>query len=495
MSSDREYESLVIQDAMIINGRGAPPYGPCDILVSDGKIKEIVNVDTISLSRYKIKRPEAEHVIDAKGMYVIPGLVDMHTHINVADDKCGPKGAEYAYKLFLAHGITTIRTCGFGTDEKLVEHKRLSEENQIVAPRIRVMGSWPPDVYTMEEARQAVRKLKELGVDGIKMIPRPHVTAEMIETIADEARKLGLPAGIAIHHAQNSELNALITSNAIKDKLTIEHTYGIPQAALPGTQRFPPDYNYSNEVDRFRMSGYIWSEADQYPERVKKVIDTLLENKTVWDPTMVVYEGHRDYERVKALPWHRKYTVRQLWEAFSPSPGRHATHFFEWKTSDEIAWKEKYRIWMKWLKYFFDNGGTLVAGSDTAFIYAVFGFALIRELELFQEAGIHPIDIIKIATTNAHKALGNHELAKGVSQGAPADLAIVDGNPLDNFKVMYGTGINKYSEDGLTVTRGGGVRWTIKNGVVFDCRKLLRDVEEYVESQGEKTPSIHDKTG
>jgi cytosine/adenosine deaminase-related metal-dependent hydrolase len=486
MSIGQVFERFVIREVMIVNGKGTPPYGPCDILVEDGIIKEIVNVDSISLARYKIKRPKAEKIVEAKGMYVIPGLVDMHIHINIADNKCGPKGTEYAYKLCLAHGITTIRTCGFGTDEKLLEHKRLSEKNKIIAPRIMVLGSWPAEAHTTEESREAVRKLKNLGVDGIKMIPRPHVTAEMLEAIADEVRKVGLKSGIAIHHAQNSELNAVTTSNAAKEMLSIEHTYGIPQAALPGTQNFPPDYNYSNEVDRFRSSGIIWNEADKYPDRVKHVIDTLIKNRTVWDPTMVVYEGHRDYERVKSLPWHDKFTVRQLWEAYSPSPGRHATHFFNWKTSDEIAWKEKYRIWMKWVKYFFDNGGRLVAGSDTAFIYALFGFAVIRELELFQEVGIHPIDIIKISTTNAHKTLGNIELANGIRQGAPADIAIVDGNPLDNFKVMYGTGVNLYSEDGLNITHDGGVCWTIKNGILFDCKKLLKDVEEYVKSQGSK---------
>jgi cytosine/adenosine deaminase-related metal-dependent hydrolase len=486
MSIGEQYKSLVIRDAMIVNGKGTPPYGPCDIVVENGKIMQIVNVDNISQARYKIERPGAEKIIEAKGMYVTPGLVDMHIHINIDDEKCGPKGAEYAYKLCLAHGITTIRTCGFGTDEKLLEQKKLSQENKIVAPRIMVLGSWPAEAHTVEESREAVRKFKDMGVDGIKMIPRPHVTAEMLEAISDESRKIGLSGGIAIHHAQNSELNAVITSIAVKEKLSIEHTYGIPQAALPGTQSFPADYNYSNEVDRFRLSGYIWTEANLYPERVKKVFDTLLENKTVWNPTMVVYEGHRDYERVKSLPWHEKYTVKQLWEAYSPSPGRHATHFFNWKTSDEIAWKEKYKIWMKWVKYFFDNGGRLVAGSDTAFIYALFGFALIRELELFQEAGIHPIDVIKIATTNAHKTLGNTDLANGVRQGAPADLAIIDGNPLDNFKVMYGTGLNLYDKDGTTVTHGGGVKWSIKNGVLFSCSELLNDVEEYVKSQGLK---------
>lgn len=480
-----QYEKLVIRDAMLVNGRGTPPYGPVDIVIEKNLITEIINVDPISLNRYfkDKKRPEGDRVIDAKGMYVLPGLVDMHVHINIDDPKCGPKGPEYAYKLCLAHGITTIRTCGFGTDKQLLEHKKLSQENKITAPRIIVLGSWPTEVRTIEEAREAVVELKKLGVDGIKIIPRPHVDMDLMEAMAEGVLEHDLKAGIAIHIPQSSELTALDASDAGLDRISIEHTYGIPQAAIPGSQNFPPDYNYANEVHRFRYDGYIYHEADQYEEYVEAVLDTLIENGTTWDPTMVVYEGHRDVVRVQTLPWHKKYTAPQLWDAYTPSPGRHATHFFEWKTSDEIAWKEKYQIWMKYVKYFFDNGGILTAGSDTAFIYALFGFALIRELELYQEAGIHPIDIIKIATTNATASLGLDDLSRGVRKGATADLAIVDGNPLDNFKVMYGTGVMRYSADGKRVTKGGGVRWTIKNGIVFDCHELLKDVENYVIEQ------------
>lgn len=482
-SIGKVYDRLVIRDAMLVNGRGTPPYGPVDILVTGGKISEIVNVDPISLNRYKPERPDGDQVIDAEGMYIIPGLVDMHTHINIDDEKCGPRGAEYAYKLCLAHGITTIRTCGFNTDEALLEHKYLSEANKITAPRIMVLGSWPPEVHTAEEAREEVIKFKELGVDGVKMIPRPHVGLEIIEAVAESVREYGFPAGIAIHIPQNSELDALDLAVVAGELVSIEHTYGIPQAAIPGTQNFPHDYNYSDELDRFRWSGYIWHEADVHEDNVLAVLDTMIEMGTVWDPTMVVYEGHRDYQRVKSLPWHEKYTVRQLWEAWSPQPGSHATHFFEWKTRDEIAWKQKYRIWMKYIKYFFENGGILTAGSDTAFIYALFGFSLIRELELFQEAGLHPIDIIQIATTNAQSVMGNKELAMGIIKGSPADLTIIDGNPLDDFKVMYGTGVPRYSEDGKTVSQTGGVKWTIKAGALFDCKELLSDVQEYVESQ------------
>ena len=138
------------------------------------------------------------------------------------------------------------------------------------------------------------------------------------------------------------------------------------------------------------------------------------------------------------------------------------------------------------MKIFFDHGGILTAGSDAGYLYSLYGFSLIRELELLQEAGIHPLDIIKIATTNATKFLGLEKLAKGVWEGGVADLAIVDGNPLDNFKIMYGNGIQSYSTDDGKVVPRGGVRWTIKDGIVFDAKSLLRDVEDYVSKMKEE---------
>ena len=479
-SKGQKYKSLVIRNATVVNGRGTPAQGPVDIAIEDDKITAVVSTSPGAVTRPGFERPTGDMEVDATGMYALPGLVDMHVHVPFKETQCGPKGPEYAYKLFLAHGVTTIRTCGFGTDEKLVEHRKLSMENKMVAPRIVVLGS-TGEITTAEEGRATVRELKERGVDGVKMIPRSNITSEILAAMGEEVRDLNMNAGIAVHIPQNSELNAVTASEAVPDYLTLEHTYGIPQAAIPGSQTLPPDYNYSVEVDRFRWSGYIWTEAEQYPDDVLWVLDTMIENGTVWDPTMAVYEINREYELCSRWKWLDRYTAPGLLKGWQPNPASHATYHFDWTTADEAAWKRKYQIWMKYLKIFADRGGIVTAGTDCGFMYTLYGFSIVRELELLQEAGFHPIDVVKIATTNATASMGLDHLVGGVQKGFTADIAIVDGNPLNNFKVMYGTGVQKYSEDKTKMVEAGGVRWTIKAGILYDAKGLLRDVETYVD--------------
>jgi len=481
-ATGQRYSSLVIQNVTLINGLGTPPEGPVDILIKGDTIADVRRTDPVTLGRVGPggKSPDAEHVIDGTGMYALPGLVNMHAHPAIGDVKCGPRGSEYAYKLWLAHGVTTLRSCGLeGPDEFYYEQRRLSQKNPSLAiPRLIVFHTYPADQWhTPEEAREIVRSFKEAGADGVKIHARSATSFEVFAAICDEAKKLGM-RGAATHLGLSSEVNAVMASQA--GVSSIEHWYGVNRAALPGTQRFPEDYNEMDELSRFRWSGRLWKEADQYPEEMAEVLDLLIENGTVWDPTMSCYDTNRDLERAKRLPWHDRYTVSSLMNHWLPQIGKHATFHFDWKTSDEIAWKENFIIWMKYVKMFFDLGGTLTVGTDEGWLFNLYGFGTIRELELMQEAGIHPIDIIKIATTNATGSLGLDNLARGVQPGYTADLAIVDGNPLDNFKVMYGTGLEKFSEDRTEKVMRGGVKWTIRDGVVFDAPALLHDVEDYV---------------
>jgi imidazolonepropionase-like amidohydrolase len=130
------------------------------------------------------------------------------------------------------------------------------------------------------------------------------------------------------------------------------------------------------------------------------------------------------------------------------------------------------------LREFERRGGTICLGEDSGFIYQMYGFGLIRGMELHQEAGFHPLRIIRHATGNNAKVLGQQERLGRVRAGFLADLIVVNGNPLENLKVLYPTGVEEI-RDGK-VARTGGIEWTIKDGVPYHGPTLLREVKEIV---------------
>jgi imidazolonepropionase-like amidohydrolase len=132
-------------------------------------------------------------------------------------------------------------------------------------------------------------------------------------------------------------------------------------------------------------------------------------------------------------------------------------------------------------------GGRVTTGSDSGFIYQTYGFGYVNELEMLQEAGFHPLEVIQSATMNG--ALTLHEpKGKGIEFGVVragllADMVIVDQNPLENLKVLYGTGALKLNDTTGKPEQVGGIKYTIKDGIVYDAKKLLADVGAMVEKQ------------
>jgi hypothetical protein len=287
----------------------------------------------------------------------------------------------------------------------------------------------------------------------------------------DEATKLGLKVA---DHMAVEETDVLDAAAFGVD--TIEHWYGIPDAALKGSQNFPPSYNFNNESDRFRWAGHLWREAD--PVKLDAVLAEMVKKGVGWIPTLSTYEACRDMTRARNLPWFKEYLHPALEEYFKPSPARHGAFSWGWSTEDEIAWKENYRIWMKAVRDFADKGGLVGAAEDAGFIYTLYGFTFLSELELLQEAGFHPIDVIQCATGNNAKLMGLENQLGRVRQGWLADLILIDENPLANLKYLYPTGVLDL-RDGKAVVRGG-VKWTIKDGIVYSTPTLIEDVKDMV---------------
>ena len=484
------FNRLVIRNATIVSGRGTPgtnrampPEGPVDIVIENNTIVDIVLMDAVNAAGHGrgYQRATGDRVIDARGMFVIPGLVEMHAHLPRDGDALGASGSAYAYRLYLGHGVTVVRDAGSGAGlGQLTGQRRQSEANQIVAPRLVLCQRWPlplrkwDEGNTPDKARAMVRSFKELGADCVKISKSPGQYPDVMRAATDEAKKLGMHVMVDL---KVSESDAMVASTA--GVRSIEHWYGIPDAALRGSQSFPADYNYWDELDRFRYAGKLWEEADREPQRLSAVLDTMIARGTNWDPTMSVYEANRDLGRHVTAPYRETLVHPSELEA-GPDSSVHGAYHREWKTSDEINWRNNFSIWMRWVREFHRRGGLLTAGSDEG---TFGGIGMVRELELMQEAGIHPLDVIKVATTNAYEALGLSKLC-GIRVGCAADLAIVNGNPIDNLKVLYGRGYGYYGTvPRAELSRRGGVRWTIKDGVVFDAQALLREVEWYVQQE------------
>ncbi len=485
---DGPHGQLIIRGVTLINGNLAPPRGPVDIVVEGDRITSINVVGYPGVEIKEDSRPkliEGGQELDCTGMFLLPGFVDMHGHIG---GKSQGADAEYVFKLWMAHGITTIRdpSAGNGLDWVL-DQKARSDRNEITAPRIKAytafgMGAGKA-ISTAEEARQWVRDNARKGADGIKFFGAP---PKIMQAALEENKKLGLRS--ACHHAQMDVGRWNVLNSARAGLTSMEHWYGLPEALFSDrtVQDYPLDYNYQNEQHRFGEAGRLWKQAaEPFSDHWNKVMQELLDLDFTIDPTFNIYEASRDLHKTRRLEWHETYTMPSLWRFYTPSKVSHGSYWHYWGTEEEVAWKRNYQLWMTFIREYKNRGGRVTAGSDSGFIYQLYGFAYIRELELLREAGFHPLEVIRSATLNGAEALGMEDEIGTVEVGKLADFVIIEENPLRNLKVLYGTGAIKLTEDN-EVVRVGGVKYTVKDGIVYDAKQLLEDVKIMVEKQKAK---------
>lgn len=488
LEGDGPHSQLIIRGVMLINGTGAPPQGPIDIVVENNIIKDIQVVGYPGVAIDDSKRPQLKaggKELDCTGMYLMPGFIDMHGHIGGQAQGAEP---DYVFKLWMAHGVTTVREpSGRGVDFTM-DLKRKSAANKIIAPRImaytafgQTSESFNPlndiPISTPEQAREWVRANAKKGADGIKFFG---AEPEIMKAALDENKKLGL--GSACHHAQMSVARWNVLHSARAGLTSMEHWYGLPEALFTErtVQDYPLDYNYQNEQDRFENAGKLWAQAaEPYSDHWNNVMNELLELDFTIDPTFNIYEASRDLQRARRAEWHEDYTLPSLWEFYQPSKISHGSYWHDWGTEQEVEWKKNYKLWMTFINEYKNRGGRVTTGSDSGFIFQLYGFAYIREMELLREAGFHPLEIIQAATLNGAEALGMDNKLGSVTIGKLADFVVVEENPLQNFKVLYGTGAIKLTEDN-EVVRVGGVKYTIKDGIVYDAKALLADVKRQV---------------
>ena len=217
------FRKLVIRGVTLIDGTGAPPRGPMDIVIEGNRITAVTQAGWPGLPMKQQREPrDADYELDATGMYVLPGFVDTHTHLPASDKA---PDISYAYKLWLAHGVTTVRGVPLAPPDLASSEKSRSAANETAAPRIfnyQTLGAgWTGGaIDSTDKARAWVRWAATHNIDGIKFFNRPEETPAIIAAAIDEAHKNKM--GTLAHLSQTgvANFNARDAGDAHLDTVT-----------------------------------------------------------------------------------------------------------------------------------------------------------------------------------------------------------------------------------------------------------------------------------
>jgi len=416
----------VVAGATLINPTPAAPVSNAVIVITGSRITEVGTAASV-------KPPAGAQVIDATGKFVIPGLADMHNHledggINQRQNRLGNLGR------LLAVGVTTVFDPSVPEDD-FAKLKAAATPDSAAYPRFfgtgpsitvegDTLGSQSPKPKTPDEARAVVQKLKALGVDAIKVArddltwastrAMPLMPAEVLQALVDEAHRLQLKVYV---HA--------------------------PQLAR------------AREALRAGVDGLLHGIVDEPIDQ--DFMALLKKNGAPYVPTLGMFEDVADvsaFARRQSPYWDQLgLQPPAIYSAYISGFG---VQLFQTLLNNSVSTKQHLPVLRANLKQVFDAGIPIVMGTDTGFFGVLLGVATPLEMELMVEAGLKPADVIRAATINAARMIGRENEQGTIEAGKVADVLILDANPLDNI---------------------GAVRRiyrVVKGGVVYDPARLSR---------------------
>jgi imidazolonepropionase-like amidohydrolase len=446
---------VALTHVRVIDGTGAAAREDQAIVIAHGKIESVADAHSANI-------PKDAQVLDLHGYTVIPGLVGMHDHMFY------PMGngifGEMAYsfpRLYLAGGVTTIRTTGSLEPYTDLELKKSIDAGETPGPKMHVTGpylegkgSWALQLHQLtgpDDAAKTVNFWLDQGVDNFK--------AYMFITRAE------LGAAIQTAHKRGAKVTGHLCAVTFREAADLgiddlEHGFFVDTEFLPGKK---PDECPEHSDDPVRLASL---DANSGP--LHDTILYLVQHHVAMTSTLPVFE--------MGSFTGRPAIQKRVLDALSPD-ARTAWLANRVRSSDASRLKERYgsetspwpAAFKKELEFeyaFSKAGGLLLAGLDpTGMGGVIAGFGDQREVELLVEAGFTPLEAIHIATANGAQYLGELDRIGTIASGKQADLVVIKGDPSKNIDDIE------------------NVETVFKDGIGYDSAKLIESVRGIVGSR------------
>ncbi len=419
-SQDKTY---LIYNAKIIDVKTGKISKNKAILIENKTIKDI--------DSYKTLKNKAYQKIDVKGKYVIPGLWDMHVHIEgqdlIEDNKA-------LFPIFIAHGITTVRDAASDLGLQVLKWRDEINEGKLLGPTIYTAGRkleglnsiWKGDLEIENESQltKMLNYLDSLQVDFIK-ITENTLKGDLFLKSVVEAKKRGylvsghVPYDLTIQDLANEGFSA------------IEHASYLLRLGSDETESKKGIMDKS--LSKAQAENNFLLNFNQ--EKAIKAYSALASKKVAVCPTLIGGKqlAYLDENNHKTDDF-QKYLTKRFMSNYQWRIDRMANDSPEQKQKR----KERYQLIAKQLPFVQKSGMMIIAGSDCAalntFVYPA--ASLIEELALFQESGLKPLEILQTATLNGAKFMGKFDKMGSVDIGKIADLVILNENPLKDINAI-----------------------------------------------------------
>jgi imidazolonepropionase-like amidohydrolase len=442
---------IALAHVRVIDGTGAAPKEDQTIIISEGKIQSVQPAATTKI-------PADVETLDLNGYTVLPGLVGMHNHMFFPMGGSPPMYSNMGIsfpRLYLAPGVTTIRTTGSVAPYADLEIKKLIDAGRMIGPKMHLTapylegrGSFTPVMHTLtgpDDARKLVNYWADLGATSFKAYM--NISRAELRAVVEEAHKRGLKVTGHLCSIGYKEAAEIGIDN-------LEH-------GLFADSEFVPN----KEPDKCPQGGAVSNslrQLDLNSPAAQETIRTLVAKNVAITSTLPVFEAGGAPLAQTGIGASSALLSQRVLNVMS-TDARVRYLQARARVSPETNFIALLRKAMEFERAFVKAGGLLIAGLDpTGNGGIVAGFGDLREVELLVEAGFTPAEAISIASLNGAKFLGEDARIGSVAPGKQADLMVVKGNP--------GTKINDIEN----------VEIVFKDGVGYDSEKLIQSVQGLV---------------